>query len=579
MTQNYVVYAYTVLALSLLAILNTAFTTWTNINDLQRLAKSDVPVQRLVCSNVPEGDPRTDPAKNPGWSPIPTLRPVQAMSSTLLPGDLIQISADLMLPCDVVLLTGSCVVNEAMLTGESAPVLKAPLPATTTDVVFNPAGERDTKYMLFSGTRVVQARASAQAPLPVTPIDPSRPQPTVLWQMSKDVAAAARSRHLGLTDAAAATRAEKQYREHWRGSTLPVVGMVVQTGFSTAKGQLIRAILYPKPSKFDFQRQSYNFIVILLLACFAGCLATIGYSVQLGEDALDVFKQCLNLITVTIPPALPLALSIGLSAALLRIQNMGIFCTSPPRITAAGRVNCLCFDKTGTLTEEGLTLEGIHSVQARADGSLVVSPLEKQLSFFYHSTMSERKTSTVYTARQPSDLSPDDLAASLRLGMVHVLAACHGLSVLQSGSSHADPQHKTVAVTKREEGEDEALTPSQQPPYQTLPLDEQAKTHFVGDPLEVQMFINTGWSFMARTDASENDHASDGKATRVFSEESLFFIYPVRFRHAATVGRDPCHQDLVARQLAPPRRHDPFPAGLVRQPRLAGPRRPPSFRL
>lgn len=49
-------------------------------------------------------------------------------SGELVPGDLIQVPEGLSLPCDILLLSGSAIVNEAMLTGESIPVLKNNLP-------------------------------------------------------------------------------------------------------------------------------------------------------------------------------------------------------------------------------------------------------------------------------------------------------------------------------------------------------------------------------------------------------------------------------------------------------------------
>lgn len=45
----------------------------------------------------------------------------------LVPGDLVALKrteGDLVVPCDVLILAGSCVVNEALLTGESVPQIK-----------------------------------------------------------------------------------------------------------------------------------------------------------------------------------------------------------------------------------------------------------------------------------------------------------------------------------------------------------------------------------------------------------------------------------------------------------------------
>ncbi len=47
-----------------------------------------------------------------------------------MPGDVVKVPEKLVLPCDMVLITGSAIVNESILTGESIPVMKASIPNT-----------------------------------------------------------------------------------------------------------------------------------------------------------------------------------------------------------------------------------------------------------------------------------------------------------------------------------------------------------------------------------------------------------------------------------------------------------------
>lgn len=130
-------------------------------------------------------------------------------SSELIPGDLIEIPENVYMPCDAILLNGSCIMNEAMLTGESIPVVKSSLPYS--DAEYNPS--EDKQYTLFAGTMCIQAR-------------------------------------------------------YYRGNA--VLGLVTLTGFTTVKGELIRTMLFPKPSDFKFYTDTLYFLLILASMAICG---------------------------------------------------------------------------------------------------------------------------------------------------------------------------------------------------------------------------------------------------------------------------------------------------------------------
>ena len=79
-------------------------------------------------------------------------REVELSSTELVPGDfvLFPVNGGYTVECDAVLVDGSCVVNESMLTGESIPVTKVAIPDE--NVKFNYDHQR--QYILFQGTQV-----------------------------------------------------------------------------------------------------------------------------------------------------------------------------------------------------------------------------------------------------------------------------------------------------------------------------------------------------------------------------------------------------------------------------------------
>ncbi len=91
---------------------------------------------------------------------------VSISSKDLLPGDICSIGSSkgnapaVYCPADVLLLRGSCIVNEAMLTGESVPLMKEGLEvlgsvdASEPLAAFDGSDKRHAGHVVFSGTQV-----------------------------------------------------------------------------------------------------------------------------------------------------------------------------------------------------------------------------------------------------------------------------------------------------------------------------------------------------------------------------------------------------------------------------------------
>lgn len=62
-----------------------------------------------------------------------------------------------------------------------------------------------------------------------------------------------------------------------------------------------------------------------------------------------IIIESLDIITITVPPALPAAMTAGIVYAQRRLKHIGIFCISPQRINICGQINLVCFDKVSFL--------------------------------------------------------------------------------------------------------------------------------------------------------------------------------------------------------------------------------------
>ncbi|OON21206.1 e1-E2 ATPase [Opisthorchis viverrini] len=212
----------------------------------------------------------------------------QVNSTELVPGDIIEIPRKgCTMHCDAFVLNGNCIVNESTLTGESVPVTKTPLPERQRkNESFNlPSLSR---HVLFGGTCVIQTR---------------------------------------------------------NFNNEAVLALVVRTGFRTAKGELVRSILYPKPMKFKFTEDAIKFVLAMGVLALIGMPISIYFMYRAQVETSSLVMRTLDLITIVVSPALPMAMTVGIVFAQRRLRAIDIYCINPGAITVCGVINIACFDK------------------------------------------------------------------------------------------------------------------------------------------------------------------------------------------------------------------------------------------
>jgi len=299
---NYYYYASVIVVLAIISLILSVYGTYKNLKKIQEISRYSCPVKVYRKNENNE-----------------FMEAVEINSTELVPGDMIEIPEDgLALPCDCILISGSVIINESMLTGESTPVIKVRM--TSTDDIYDTNDPDYEKYILFAGTKIIQKRKIGVS------------EPT---------------------------------------------GIVFRTGFNTFKGNLIGGILYPKKDDDKFTRDSVKYIIFMGILTVVGfCISLKFLIVEAELTTREIIEKLLDLFTTAVPPSLPACLSIGITYSLSRLKDKGIFCIQRDRVNKAGSVNILVFDKTGTLTEDHLDIKGFVSVKMNKNNEFEFNPFK-----------------------------------------------------------------------------------------------------------------------------------------------------------------------------------------------------------
>lgn len=242
--------------------------------------------------------------RNSRWDEVET--------TDLLPGDLVSVTRtkdDSALPCDLLLVDGTCIVNEAMLSGESTPLLKESIKLRPRDDLVDLDG-LDKNAVLHGGTMALQV---------------TKPEDSIISPAPD-------------------------------GGALAIV---TKTGFETSQGSLVRMMIFNSERVSVDNKEAFFFILFLLIFAIAASWYVWIEGTKMGRIQSKLILDCIIIVTSVVPPELPMELTMAVNSSLAALLKFYIYCTEPFRIPLAGRIDVCCFDKTGTLTAEDLVFEGL----------------------------------------------------------------------------------------------------------------------------------------------------------------------------------------------------------------------------
>ncbi|KAH7826180.1 putative ATPase type 13A2 [Monocercomonoides exilis] len=428
---DYYYYAVLVGVITIFTVISQIVQTRINMRNLQEMTRFESKVK--VYRNGKEG---------------------QIISSyDLVPGDVFEAENDMTLPCDALLLSGQCIMNETMLTGESVPVIKTSIPHCCPPQCNLSENENNTQQINSES-----ASSESQSENPEKEMEKTLPfvKPTEILNMERDKSYIL----FGGTKVIRARSLPSTLTEHTR----PVC-IAIRTSFSTAKGQLVRSILYPRPTKFKFFEDSFKFIGVL------ACLALIGFIVNAviqtmyGEELLYIILRAGDLVTIAVPPTLPAVMSAGVSYAIARLKKDQIFCIASQRVNVAGKVKVMCFDKTGTLTEDGLSVLGVQDASKVPIDALDVDWAHTENHMYPLPPAAQTEATTSPTGNEEdsiiafSSLKTETEELNSLPEIMSALSTCHSIATVDGAN--------------------------------------------VGDPLDVKMFEFTKWNMTERGGDSE----------------------------------------------------------------------------
>ena len=252
-----------------------------------------------------------------------------------------EVAKGALLAADAIVVEGSAVVDESLLTGETMPIQK--FAVGEDERKRDPQASEDKKHFLYAGTQLLHAAGAAALPG-------------------------------GVVDGA--------------------IAVVSHVGARSCRGELLRTLLFGAPLKLAMFTEA---LIVLVLLLFIGACDFLSVNLSYSFTLSSIISASFMIISLVSPllsvailggqlasakrlsavkkgpalglPPLParegshvkleLSHGAGEGGGLGEEDSFRIFVRDVDRVALVGKIDMMCFDKTGTITKTGLDLIGL----------------------------------------------------------------------------------------------------------------------------------------------------------------------------------------------------------------------------
>lgn len=275
-------------------------------------------------------------------------------SEELVPGDVIELTTNLEITADLILLSGSCVIDDQNITGFSQNSIKYAINPNDfpDDLIIS---KLSSTCFINAGSTCVNTRT-----------------------LFNSIA----------------------------------IALVVKTGFNTNKGAVLRNLLLPHKEKFKFFDEAIRWVWISVIFWVVSSIIYLYMQTFLMKKISISFKDGLikvgELFFATVKPVIPFCLFMALENSKKRLEAKNLISFNKYKINTCGKVKTVFMDKTGTMTSDSSEINSFHVCVGFMREILAAEKQSNNGNFLFDSNVSVQNNKTKARLSAISDINAEE---------------------------------------------------------------------------------------------------------------------------------------------------------------------------